>query len=147
MSDLSSDGRNQSCCVQHVGMGTTTLTALGHSAAPAGSSHCPWHWLPLCITHRGLRGGHHLQISPSHQTYTEAANFACPLSEPLPHQLIHLPVTKLSVTAVNLSLKKVSATMQNEYHFAVLMQRRYTPRSQTHWLSSSIQTHELHCRL
>lgn len=123
-------------------------------------SHSPWAQcspcrivpLPLALA-SPLRyspwseGGHHLQISPSHQTYTEAANFACPLSEPLPHQLIHLPVTKLSVTAVNLSLKKVSATMQNEYHFAVLMQRRYTPRSQTHWLSSSNQTHELHCRL
>lgn len=82
-----------------------------------------------------------MQISPSHQTYTEAANFACPLSEPLPHQLIHLPVTKLSVTAVNLSLKKVSATMRNEplalsvtrsqYHFAVLMQRRYSKEPDT----------------
>lgn len=64
MSDLSSDGRNQSCCVQHVGMGTTTLTALGHSAAPAGSSHCPWHWLPLCVTHRGLRGVTICRLAP-----------------------------------------------------------------------------------
>lgn len=77
---------------------------------------------------------HHCQFSCYHQTYPGAADFACLLSQLLPHLHAHFPVTRTKVTAGNLSLMRAGTTTQSkslapavtgsQCPFAVFKQRR-----------------------
>lgn len=136
-----------SCAPACTGVGTTALTALGHSAAPAGSSLCPWHWIPFQVTHRVLMGITIYRMAPLTKP-----------TQKLQTLLVHFwSFYHTSDQAQCVSLK-VSATMQKElalnvtrsqYHCVdaekMLQGARHSGSAAVLILMSSTLTSEQHC--
>lgn len=127
------------CCVPHL---PAQPAASGKATGCAASTH--WHGHQNSLSHQAQGPSlcyslwftycHHCQFSCYHQTYPGAADFACLLSQLLPHLHAHFPATRTRVTAGNLSLMRVGTTTQSkslapavtgsQCPFAVFKQRR-----------------------